>query len=159
MKISAAKLRSRYPKYQTNMKWKWPLKAKGLLETWIILNCRIMCAELCRFHIKKKTKLYRNLKYTQVSKLLLTQSVQNKTFTGKLLLTFPYCCRERERKTAEDVKNSQGVWLNICFGRPGEEGRCAAGPLTCIQRSPSVFTINLNGVGVIILSPNCPLPD
>lgn len=84
-----------------------------------------MCRTVQIPHLKK-TKLYRNLKYTQVSKLLLTQSVQNKTFTGKLLLTCPYCGRERERKTAEDVKNSQGVLTKHLLWQAGRRGavRC-----------------------------------
>lgn len=75
--------------------------------------------------------------------------------------------RERERntqrrKTETDVKNMRElVRPNICFGRPGVEGRRSTSPLTCIQRSPSVLTVNLNGVGVIMLSPPpaIPLPD
>lgn len=52
--------------------------------------------------------------------------MQNKTVTGKLLLTFPYCGRERERKTAEDVKNSQGVSTKHLLWQAGRRGavRC-----------------------------------
>jgi len=69
--------------------------------------------------------------------------------------------RNRRRERERDVKNSGEGFarLNICFGRPREGRRCTR-PLTCTQRSPSVLTINLNGVGVIILPtpPSLSLP-